>query len=195
MELPATVIPEKAAQPYLLFIGRLHPIKAIDQLIQALGTSILFRESDFRLIVAGPVIDQAYYQTLTQLVDELGLPNKVSFIGLVQSEQKQILYANAYVTILPSHTENFGNVVIESLAQGTPVIASTNTPWQILETERVGSWVSNEPDTLKRAIERYLTMGPDDYHQYRVRAADLARREFCIHEGIGEWEHLYKQLV
>ena len=195
MELPAFISLREVADPYLLFIGRLHPIKAIDRLILALSKSILFRESGYRLAIAGPVIDEIYFQTLAELVHKLNLSTKVSFIGPIQDEQKQLLYANAHITILPSHAENFGNVVIESLAQGTPVIASTNTPWQILETEQAGSWVHNDPDTLRQAIDMYLTMLPDDYHQYRMRAADLAQRAFSISEGIEEWEHLYELIV
>ena len=196
MELPPLIQPDETlclAPPYLLFIGRLHPIKAIDNLIRALGASAIFCASDFSLVIAGAQTDNAYGNVLTELVRQLGLSRKVTFVGLVRGHWKEILYANARLTILPSHAESFGNVVIESLAQGTPVIASTHTPWQQLETEQVGSWVANDPEPLRQAIEKFVLMPPDAYHQYRQRAYKLAHRQFDVHEHVGEWEQLYQK--
>ncbi|WP_080054435.1 glycosyltransferase [Spirosoma aerolatum] len=195
LEIPALLMPESVDTPYLLFIGRLHPVKAIDRLLKAVSTSPLFLEGNFRLLIAGPEAHRAYVRTLKQLVVTLGLSAKVSFIGFVSGAQKQQLYASALLTILPSHTESFGNVVIESLAQGTPVIASINTPWQLLETERVGAWISNNPDPLRRAIERYLVMSSDEYQGYRKRAVEIAQRTFSISDSIDEWSQVYDQQI
>ena len=53
---------------------------------------------------------------------------------------------------MPSHNENFGNVVVESLSQGTPVIASTGTPWKILEKYHAGYWIKNNPENIAKKI-------------------------------------------
>lgn len=196
MELPQRVAPVfPIAQSYLLFIGRLHPIKAIDLLLEAVASSWLFRQSDYMLLIAGPDTDVAYTRFLVDMVYALRLSDKVSFIGPVHGQRKEELYANAYLTILPSHSENFGNVVIESLAQGTPVIASTHTPWQLLQTEGVGNWVANQPQSLKEAIEDYLNLPPDEYDACRERAARLAREQFNIMDNVGLWEEVYDQVV
>ncbi len=191
MELPEVV--ERIARPYLLFIGRLHPIKAIDRLLDALGTSTLFRASQYTMTIAGPD-DSGYRQILAKQVQCLGLVDKVNFVGPVQGAYKEQLYADARLTILPSQSENFGLVVIESLAQGTPVVASTGTPWSQLETEQAGSWVSNDPDNLRQTIETYLTMPAEAYQLYRTRAAEFARREFDIMRNVSEWERFYETL-
>jgi glycosyltransferase involved in cell wall biosynthesis len=190
MELPPPSV--RVARPYLLFMGRLHPIKAIDRLLDALAASALFRESDYSLKIVGPDSDKGYTQKLKELVLALGLSAKVSFIGAVQGERKEQLYADAHVLILPSHAENFGNVVIESLAQGTPVVASNNTPWQVLEVERAGRWVSNEPASLQQAIEQFLTMPPDQYELYRIRALRLAWRDYNISANQTLWINFYE---
>ncbi len=198
MELPVTVAPthtDSMAPRYLLYIGRLHPIKAIDKLIEALGTSTLFRHRDFCLLIVGPVSDKPYVQQLHQQVQTLNLAAKTSFREAVHGNEKEQIYANAFLTILPSHSENFGNVVIESLAQGTPVIASAGTPWQLLETERAGSWVNNDPNSLRTAIETYLNMPEDVYQTYRKRAAELARRQYDSTTNIGLWEQFYEQVA
>lgn len=190
MELPPTA--ERTAQPYLLFMGRLHPIKAIDRLLDALSASDLFRKSPYTLTIAGPGPESSYGQTLVGQVRDLRLTDKVAFVGAVQGERKEQLYANALVTVLPSHAENFGNVVMESLAQGTPVIASTGTPWQRLKTEGVGHWVHNDPDALRQAVETYLTMPAETYQAYRQRAATLAR-QFDVFANVGRWEQFYEE--
>lgn len=188
MELPAQQA--RTARPYLLFVGRLHPIKALNQLLDALAQSDLFRAGPYTLVLAGP--DQhGYAQTLREQVQRLGLSTKVHFIGTVEGNTKTRLFANALVTILPSHSENFGIVVIESLAQGTPVIAATGTPWQQLESEQAGHWTANDPAALRRTIETYLTMTPDLYQTYRKRAYRLAHSQFDTYKGVGEWERLY----
>ncbi|GAB4042411.1 glycosyltransferase family 4 protein [Spirosoma litoris] len=197
MELPDLVVPTpigSVIRPYLLFIGRLHPIKAIDRLLMALSASTLFIKSDYTLILAGPDSNKTYTQTLKDCIQRLDLSTKVLFVGWVHGDQKEYLYANARITILPSHSESFGNVVIESLAQGTPVVASIHTPWQLLETEQAGSWVSNEPDQLRTAIERYLTMQTNEYEGYRKRALRLARQRFSITGSSEEWERFYGQV-
>jgi len=193
MELPALAV--RVAQRYLLFMGRLHRIKAIDRLLEALGTSTLFQESGYSLVVAGPETDTVYAQELKTLVMRLDLSGRVSFVGSVQSQRKEQLYANAHLLILPSHSENFGNVVIESLAQGTPVIASVNTPWQVLEQEGAGRWVPNEPALLRQAIESFLTMPTYEYERYRERAISLARRDYDNSVNPTSWADFYQAAI
>ncbi|MBD2751376.1 glycosyltransferase family 4 protein [Spirosoma validum] len=195
MELPTLMTPSSTSHPYLLFIGRLHPIKAIDRLLDALSTSTVFRKSNYSLRIAGPDFGRVYAQQLRQQVKKLNLTAKVLFIGSVDGVAKEQLYANAYVTILPSHSENFGNVVIESLAQGTPVIASTGAPWQLLETEQVGLWTSNDPANLRQAIETFLTMPKETYLGYRQRAIELVQRDYNIMTNVAIWEQVYERVV
>ncbi|GAB3027572.1 glycosyltransferase [Spirosoma pulveris] len=189
MELPLPVV--RVARPYLLFMGRLHPIKGIERLLEALAGSTVFMNSPFSLQIAGPDTDKIYTRQLKEQVFGLGLSEKVCFIGTVRGEGKEKIYANAHVLILPSHAESFGNVVIESLAQGTPVIASTNTPWQVLETKQTGLWVPNDAESLRKAVDRFLTMHPDHYAGYRARAAQLVRSEYTT-DGYGAlWSDVY----
>jgi glycosyltransferase involved in cell wall biosynthesis len=193
MDIPIPVA--RKARPYMLFIGRIHPIKAIDKLIDALGQSALFRLSDYELIIAGPESDPVYARQLREQIRRLNLHQKITFSGLVTGPVKEQFYADALVTILPSKSESFGNVVLESLAQGTPVIASTGTPWEVLEAEQAGSWVSNDADALQREIERYLSMSPELYQHYRSQAAILARQRFDINANVDQWQFVYQAMA
>ena len=64
----------------------------------------------------------------------------MSFIGNVLERRKSSLLRGKCL-VMPSHTENFGIVAVEAMAQGTPVIASKNTPWEIIEKRKAGFWV------------------------------------------------------
>ena len=90
------------------------------------------------------------------MVQKHGLTSKVSFIGNVSGEEKELFLRKAKCLVMPSHTENFGIVAVEAMAQGTPVIASKNTPWEIIEKRKAGFWSENNPMDLKKSIERLL---------------------------------------
>ena len=194
LELPALVNATQPNQRYLLYIGRIHPKKAIENLINALPGSLQFTALKLKLFIAGDA-DNPYADKLKEQINNLNLQDKVQFLGSIEGDAKEELYANAYFLILPSHTENFGNVVVESLAQGTPVIASTGTPWAILEEKQAGFWVENNPAALTAALEKALHLSTEDYQQYRDRAMNLAHQSFDIHENVGEWIAAYQTVI
>src|SRR5690606_39125877 len=107
----------------LLYLGRIHPIKSIESLIEGFYHGDAFNNPDIFLDIVGEYNsrDAGYFQNLKDLVAKNKMENKVTFLGHIAGLDKEKLLANAYFLVLPSHTENFGNVVIESLNQATPV--------------------------------------------------------------------------
>lgn len=192
MELPPSVPRFEDGKPYLLYMGRLHPIKALDRLLEALAKSALFNTSDAYMVLAGRG-DPAYVHALQNQIKALGLEQKIQFRGHVEGVEKEMLFANAYFSVLPSFTENFGNVVIESLAQGTPVLAAKGTPWALLEKETAGFWVENTPESLAKTIDAALGLNPKIYRAYRANALNLARHRFDIAQNIEVWLNLYQK--
>lgn len=193
IEMPEKVSPQNS-KPYFLFIGRIHPIKAIDNLLKALSMSETFRQSSIKLKISGNA-DNDYGNTLKTLTSDLNLSDKVEFIGHTMGKDKQALYANAYFTILPSHTENFGNVIVESLAQGTPVIASKGTPWKLVEDFHAGYWSKNEPETLVQALDKACSLSASDYQKTRESAYQLVREKFDVDKNIEHWIQHYKEVL
>jgi len=137
----------------LLFLGRLHPIKGIENLLQALSLA----KENAMLDVYGEG-DEAYEVQLRSLVLELGLVDRVRFHGGVAGERKRRCFAEADLCIVPSFTEGFATVVAEALAHGVPVIASKGTSWKEVEEKGCGLYVSNEPRELAAAIDRAAAM-------------------------------------
>ncbi len=107
----------------ILYVGRLDPLKGIDKLIEALP--LLSHIPGVRLVVIGGGEDSQHeVEQLRGLARGLGVQDAVSFVGLVKHEQLPYFYSAADVCVVPSHYESFGLVVLESLACGTPVVAT-----------------------------------------------------------------------
>jgi len=181
----------------ILFMGRIHPIKAIHKLIEGLSTSRAFLNSNFKLIIAGSVENrqQEYLKQLKGLIKNLDLKNKIEFIGHIDGEAKERLYAESYVLILPSESENFGNVVIESLNQGTPVIASYGTPWSILVEYCAGHHISNSPLEISKKIDEIISLEKSNYLLMRENAAKLFDEKYNIDNQIHWWIKKYNEIL
>lgn len=192
MELPERILTNK--EKYFLFIGRIDQKKAVENLIEAFADSPTFIDSEFTLKIVGDYYNDYGYGLVRQ-VEELELTHKIKFLGHRDGRQKQELLAAAWFTFMPSHTENFGIVVMEGLAQGTPAVASTGTPWEVLETEDAGFWVDNDPETLTRTIEHIYTLGPERMKTLNENALRLARERFSIHANVDEWEAAYEKIL
>lgn len=103
------------------------------------------------LELVGPS-ENGHRAQLEQQAAELGLDNAVVFSGPVDDADKWHKYAAADLFVLPTHSENFGIVVVEALAAGVPVLTTTGAPWQELEDHNCGWWVPPEPDAIKNAL-------------------------------------------
>ncbi len=192
MELPIKInVPIKKQ---FLFIGRINPIKALDNLLFGLYSSKKFINSEFELVIAGLEDFKGYKNKLIDIIKECGLKTKIKFLGSVQGKEKEKLFAESYFLFLPSHSENFGNVVIESLAQSTPVVASYGTPWQILEDRKAGYWIDNSPEILGNMVDKIIDMKESDYNKMRIESFQLVDSEFNINNKINNWINVYESL-
>jgi D-inositol-3-phosphate glycosyltransferase len=111
----------QADQPVLLFVGRLDPFKGPDVLLRA---AALMREKARVVIVGGNMSGDPELETLRGLARELDIHQRVSFLGARPQEELPLMYSAADVTVVPSYHESFGMAAVESLACGTPVVAT-----------------------------------------------------------------------
>ena len=170
---------------YLLYVGRINHIKNIDIIIKGLAKSDAFVKGAYWFKIAGATGGD-YYESLLTLVNQLGLSDKVEFLGLVTNKEKDMLYAGAKCLLLMSKSENFGNVIVEALSQGTPVIASKGTPWQQLDDKGAGWWIDAEPEQVALAVEKVLALNEDEYAKMRGSAYAFSR-EFDVYSNIEKW--------
>ena len=162
----------------LLFVGRIEPLKGVDILLGAAAQ--VEAESDcFVLIIGGDSAAQdGEMAHLRLLASELGISERVNFLGAVDHEKLPLFYSAADVCVVPSFYESFGLVALEAMACGTPVVASrvgglTATvrdgetgyliPWRCPEpfAERIELLLGNEElrrafgRTAREAVERF----------------------------------------
>ena len=101
--------------------------------------------------------------------------------------QKEILLSESKALILISESENFGNVVIESLEQGTPVIASKGTPWEDLNNLKCGYWIDNKPSEIALKIDHIIDINKEEYDKMSINAVNFSNF-FSINKLIPIWE-------
>lgn len=105
----------------LLFAGRIQPLKGLDILLRAVAC---LDRNDLRLLIVGGEAEGGEVARLRSLARELGIAEKVVFLGAVEHERMPLFYNAANVCVVPSYYESFCLVAIEALACGTPVVAS-----------------------------------------------------------------------
>ena len=150
-----------------LFVGRIHPIKALPVLVAAWAT---VRPGGWKMKIVGPDYGGHRAEVEAQ-VRQAGLEESFEFVGPMDRESVQQAYRDADLFILPSYTENFGMVVAEALACGVPVIASHGVPWESLASEGGGWWVEGSVEGIGEALK-----AADDCSVERLQAIGAAGR-------------------
>jgi D-inositol-3-phosphate glycosyltransferase len=112
-------------RPILAVVGRVQPLKDQELAIRVLAELHALRGSAPVLVVAGEATpgEDGYASSLQSIAAELGVLAEVRFAGALSRERLADLLAITTVTLVPSHSETFGLVALESAASGTPVIA------------------------------------------------------------------------
>jgi glycosyltransferase involved in cell wall biosynthesis len=119
----------------------------LDRLVEALA---LIPALD--LVVAGND-DEGYWPQIEQRLVQLSLADRVRRLEFVEGHAKQLLIAEAMLLVLPSYSENFGNVVLEAMALGTPVIVTPQVGLaMVVAKTRSGLVTEGEPSKLANAI-------------------------------------------
>ncbi len=179
--------------PIVLFLSRLHPKKGAETLIDA--CAVLTREPPggrrFRLVIAGsgPI---EYEEALKRRAVDAGLSDRTFFLGMVTGREKVALYQAADVCVLPTSQENWGFVILEALAAGTPVVTTKGVDiWPELQSGGGALIVADPtPGSVSNAVAELLD------HPQRRRAMGEAGRDWVLRwldprRVVAEYERLY----
>ncbi|MEK6334895.1 MAG: glycosyltransferase [Acidobacteriota bacterium] len=139
---------ERNGRLRLLYLGRLHPIKGIENLLRALAVV----KTNVTLSICGDG-DPSYRRSLESLASELAIEGRVTFRGAVDEVTRTRQFHEADLCVAPSFKENFSMAVAESLSHAVPVIVGNGTPWKQVDQIGCGRCVSNSPDELAKAID------------------------------------------
>ena len=142
----------------VLYVGRFAPVKGIDRLMEAIAH--LEHHQRLRLvIVGGDGSDAPESKDFRRLAGKLSIHDSVTFVGRIEQNKLPLYYSAADVLVVPSHYESFGLVALESLASGTPVVATkVGAMESILREGETGYLVSNgSPRLLAKGVERFIS--------------------------------------
>lgn len=176
----------------LLFLSRIHPKKGLANLLKAWG-GIQHRHPEWELRIVGR--DQGgHADDLKQLASSLSL-ERVSIDGPVYGEAKANEYQRAELFVLPTHSENFGIVVAESLAHGTPVICTTGAPWSGLDDHQAGWWIEGGVGRLSESLDLAMRQSPSTLANMGMRGRLWMKEDFGWHVIAQRTRHLYEWLL
>lgn len=147
----------------LLFLSRVHPKKGLELLVRA-AALLKNRGFDLQVLIAGPG-EPSYIDGLNALAAKVGVLEQTHFLGMVHGVVKQSLYETADVFVLPTHQENFGLVLVEAMACGTPVVTTRGTDiWQELQAGGARI-VGFSPEEIAHAVAEVVA---DDDNRRRL---------------------------
>jgi glycosyltransferase involved in cell wall biosynthesis len=175
----------------LLYLGRLHRKKNIHRLIAVWKGLPRDMRSDWKLVIAGKTgpDNPEYLTQLQELAD-----GDCQFVGEVTGISKDMLYCQARLCILPSFSENFGVVVLEALASGTPVIATTGTPWAALKENNCGWWVEPTEADLLQALSIAMSLPDARLQEMSQSARSYVEANFSWRKSTERLLEAYEQL-
>jgi glycosyltransferase involved in cell wall biosynthesis len=166
--------------PYLIFLGRLDPIKQIELLIDAFDTATNDPNlANWRLVIAGDG-DPDYVSRLRNRAARLPAQGRIEFVGWLFDEEKTKLLAGAAILALLSKHENFGRSAAEAMSLGVPVLISDDVYLaQDVRAYRAG-WVV--PGTIEHATQgvRNALMSPRERERLGQGAIRLATEQFGL---------------
>ena len=135
----------------VLFLGRLHPVKNLEALIDA-WPAVLGAFPGARLVIAGEG-RPAYAVSLERRAGALGISGSVEFRGFLSGDDKDEALSTASLFVLPSHHENFGIAVIEAAAAGLPVVVSEHVQLRdFVAGNELGLIAADSPDSLAASM-------------------------------------------
>jgi glycosyltransferase involved in cell wall biosynthesis len=175
----------------VLFLSRLHPKKGLDLLQDA--WSGLPADLPAELLIAGDGDAAAVKSVAEWTAVQAGPP--AHYVGFLHGDAKLIALANAFLLVLPSHSENYGMAVAEALATGTPVITTTGTPWVDMAERGCGWTIEPTLSELSMVLKQALVIEDQTHARMRRHARQFIESNHSLSAMTSQFEALYAALV
>jgi glycosyltransferase involved in cell wall biosynthesis len=178
------------ADPILVSVGRLHPIKGHKHLIPMMS-QLLPRWPHARLLIVGEGSERA---DLESAIAQAGLERSIALLGMRTDIRELLAISTAFV--FPSISEGLPIAVLEAMAAGKPVIASRVGPMPEMVEDGVSGLLvpPEDPSALADAVGRLLTL-PGQASQMGRQAQKIAATRFSVDAAARSMEALYRTVL
>jgi glycosyltransferase involved in cell wall biosynthesis len=174
-------VPGLKHRPFLLFLGRIHPKKGVDLLLQAWLALAERTPALPALVIAGPADNAELLQHLRSQAAASPAGASVFWTGMLEGDAKWGALRAAQALVLPSHQENFGLVVAEALAAGTPVLVSQQVNiWREIVADQAGLADADTAAGTLALLAAWCRLTAAQRATMRVAAAACYARRFHI---------------
>jgi len=156
----------------IVFVSRISPMKNLDGLLDILGQV----KSKVKLSIFGPIEDEKYWHQCLAMIAVMPDNIRIEYCGALEPDNVSREFSKYHLFAFPTHGENFGHVIFESLRAGTPVLLSDQTPWRqqpdgavtVVSLKSKAKWVE--------AIESAASRSADQHKQARSAAIKFAKQ-------------------
>lgn len=154
-------------------IGKITPKKnldfALDRLVNVRG--------NVKVSIVGRFSDSTYESAIKRRIQALPAHVRVELLGQQTPAEAMAVLQKSHLHLFPTRGENFGHVIVESLAAGCPVLLSDRTPWRDLEAEGVGWDIPlDRPEAFEAALQTVLALDDEGWRALSNRARSYAER-------------------
>ena len=177
----------------IVFLGRMHPIKGLDVLIEA-WRRIAGEFTDWHLVLAGPDED-GYLAAIESQVETADLADRVSFPGGLYGPDKDSLLTAADLFVLPSRSEGMSVALLEAMAAGLPVVITKSCNFHAAEDLGAGFVVGGDVESLAAGLAKMLKTPDDRRSEMAARGASLVRGNYCWDSVAREMLEVYRWVL
>jgi len=173
---------------YLLFLGRIHPKKGCDLLLEAFAQTA---KPGLQLVMAGPD-ETGWSEDLKARADQLGVGERITWTGMLRGDAKWGAFYGAEAFVLPSHQENFGIAVADALACGVvPLISDKVNIAPDVAGDGAGLMEADSVEGTVRLLTAFQELNVKQLTEMRVRALACYEKRYALN---GAAQEVYKAL-
>ena len=172
--------PKLKNKKIILYLGRIDKKKGLDLLIKAFAILIKKNDSnkEIHLVIAGPY-EFFFYTKMINLIKSLKLDKFITMMGPLYNKLKWDAFNSCDVFCLPTHQENFGITIAESLSVGKPVITTNKTNiWKILRNYKSGFTSNDDYNGLLKSLIKWNLLKTKEYKQMSKNSFKCFKENF-----------------
>jgi glycosyltransferase involved in cell wall biosynthesis len=173
---PGETLAGRSAEPNIIFVGRLHPIKRPDLLIDAFA-ALRRRHPSARLIIAGPDERRMRAGLVARAGEHAAA---IRWAGEVNAIERAAILRDAAALVMCSDSESFGMSVLEAMAASVPVVVTRTCPWPDVHRQGSGFWIEQRVEAIAGALDRLLADA--------ALAREMGRRGRALAESRYRWD-------